>query len=52
MNIPDNFSESFERVFWVKNMVLKFIDADPGSGFFLALDPGHVIEKIQILDPG
>ena len=28
MNIPDNFSESLETVFRVKNTVLKFFDAD------------------------
>jgi hypothetical protein len=49
--IPDHISESFETIFWVK--ILKFFDADPGSGIFLALDPGW--EKygsgINIPDP-
>jgi hypothetical protein len=40
MNNPDHFLESLETIFWVK--ILKFLDADPGSG----------MEKIQIRDPG
>jgi hypothetical protein len=28
MNDPDQISESFETIFWVK--ILKFFDADPG----------------------
>ncbi len=39
MNIPYNFSESLEKAFRAKN------DADPGSGIFLALDPGSGMEK-------
>jgi hypothetical protein len=35
MNIPDNFSESLETVFWVK--IFNFFDADP---IFLIRDPG------------
>jgi hypothetical protein len=35
MNIPDNFSESLETVFWVK--IFQFFDADP---IFLIRDPG------------
>jgi hypothetical protein len=38
MNNPDHISESLETIFLVK--ILKFFDADPGSGIFLALDPG------------
>jgi hypothetical protein len=38
MNNPDHISESLETNFWVK--ILKFFDADPGSG----------MEKIQIRD--
>jgi hypothetical protein len=38
MNNPDHISESLEIIFWVK--ILKFFDADPGSG----------MEKIRILD--
>jgi hypothetical protein len=38
MNNPDHISESLETIFWVK--VLKFFDADPGSG----------TEKIRIQD--
>ncbi len=44
MNIPDNFSESFETIFWVK--ILKFIDTDPESGIFLILYPGSGMEKL------
>jgi hypothetical protein len=40
MNNPDHMSESLETIFWVK--ILKFFDADPGSG----------MEKIQIRDLG
>jgi hypothetical protein len=40
MNNPDHISESMETIFWVK--ILKFFDADPGSG----------VEKIRIQDPG
>ncbi len=34
INLPDHISEGF----WV--IILKFFDADPGSGVFLSLDPG------------
>jgi hypothetical protein len=37
---PDHISESLETIFGVK--ILKFFDADPGSG----------MEKIRIPDPG
>ncbi len=37
---PKHISESLETIFWVK--ILEFFDADPGS----------VIEKIRIRDPG
>ena len=30
MNNPDHISETLETIFWVK--ILKFFDADPGSG--------------------
>jgi hypothetical protein len=41
MNKPDHISESLETIFWVN--ILKFFDADPGSG----------MEKIRIRrDPG
>jgi hypothetical protein len=40
MNKPDHISESLDTIFWVK--ILKFFDADPGSG----------MEKICIRDPG
>jgi hypothetical protein len=30
MNNPDHISESLETILWVK--ILKFFDADPGSG--------------------
>ena len=38
MNNPDHISESSETIFWVK--ILKFFDADPGSGILMTLDPG------------
>jgi hypothetical protein len=38
MNNPNHISESLETIFWVK--ILKFFDADPGSG----------MEKIRIRD--
>jgi hypothetical protein len=44
MNVPDHSSESSE-IFRAKK--LKFLDADPGSGIFLTLDPGW-----KNLDPG
>jgi hypothetical protein len=31
MNNPDHISKSLETIFWVK--ILKFFDADPGSGW-------------------
>jgi hypothetical protein len=40
MNNPDHISESLETIFWVK--ILKFFDADPGSG----------LEKLRIWDSG
>jgi hypothetical protein len=39
MNNPDHISESLQTIFRVK--ILKFFDADPGSG----------MEKIRIRDP-
>jgi hypothetical protein len=39
MNNPDHISDSLETIFWVK--ILKFFDADPGSG----------MGKIRIRDP-
>jgi hypothetical protein len=39
-NNPDHFSESLEKIFWVK--ICKYMDADPGSG----------MEKILIRAPG
>jgi hypothetical protein len=38
MNNPDHISESLKTFFWVK--ILKFFDADPGSG----------MDRIQIRD--
>jgi hypothetical protein len=32
MNNPDHISESLETIFWVNIPVLKFFEADPGSG--------------------
>ncbi len=40
MNNPDHISESLETVFGVKKKLLKFFEADPGSG----------MEKIWIRD--
>ncbi len=40
MSHPDHIYESLETIFWVK--ILKFFDADPGSG----------VETICIRDPG
>ncbi len=45
MNNTDNISESLETIFWVK--ILKFFDADPGSGME-KFDPGS---GINIPDP-
>jgi hypothetical protein len=47
--IPDHISETLETIFWVK--ILKFFDADPGSGIFFTLDLGSGMEKIRIRDP-
>jgi hypothetical protein len=41
MNNPDHISESEETIFF-RVKILKFFDADPGSG----------MEKIRIRDPG
>ncbi len=38
MNIPAHISESLKTIFWLK--VIQFLDADPGHGIFLTLDPG------------
>jgi hypothetical protein len=38
MNILDHFSESLETVF-TGLKILKFFDADPGSGIFLTRNP-------------
>jgi hypothetical protein len=46
MNNPDHIFESLETIFGVK--LLKFFDADPGSGIFF--NPGSGMEKIQIRD--
>ncbi len=49
MNNPDHIAESLETIFWLK--ILKFFDADPGSGFRDGKnsDPGS---GINIPDPG
>jgi hypothetical protein len=47
VNNPDRISESLETIFWVK--ILKFFDADPGSGMEKF---GSGIEKLWIRDPG
>jgi hypothetical protein len=48
MNNPDHISESFETIFWFK--ILKFFDADAGSGIFLTRDPGWKRFEFGILD--
>jgi hypothetical protein len=47
MNIPGNFSESFEHFFGLK--IIDFFDADRdlGSGISLTLDPGSGMEKFE-----
>jgi hypothetical protein len=40
INIPDNFSFSASLETGFRAKILKFCDADPGSGIFLTLDPG------------
>jgi hypothetical protein len=53
MNIPGSYFCSLQTIFRVENRVkiLKFfdVDPDPGSRFFLTLDPGSGIENA---DPG
>ncbi len=49
MNIPDYiFRELRNNFCWVK--LLKFFDADPGSGNLFG--PGSGMEKIRIPSPG
>jgi hypothetical protein len=43
MNVLNHISESLESIFGLK--ILKFFDADPGSGILLTLDPGSGIER-------
>jgi hypothetical protein len=52
MNIPDNFSDSFETVFGVKILKLFDMEPDPGFGIRSLFDPGSGIwdGKIQIRD--
>ncbi len=45
MNNPDHISESLETIFWFK--IIKFFDADPGSGMEKF---GSGMEKIRIRD--
>jgi hypothetical protein len=47
MNIPDNFSESLEKVFWVK--IFQFFDADP---FFLIRDGNIRIRQLTLRSLG
>ncbi len=49
MNNPEHISGSIETIFWVK--ILRFYDADPGSGIFLTLDPGSEIRDGKNSDP-
>jgi hypothetical protein len=50
MNNPYHISESFKTLFWVK--ILKFFDADPGSGMkkIRIWDPRSGMERIRIRD--
>jgi hypothetical protein len=50
MNIPDNFSESLETIFGVKNVLFFDADADPGSRNLF--DPWFPDGKIRIRDTG
>jgi hypothetical protein len=52
MNNPDHISESLETIFWVK--ILKFFDADPGSGIRNGKNsnPEPRMEKIRTRDLG
>ncbi len=47
INISDHISKSLISIFWVKTTVL-YADPPPGTGSFLALDPGY---GINIPDP-
>jgi hypothetical protein len=57
MNIPDDTSESLEKIFGLKILKFFYADPDPGSGIFFTLDPGSVRIRdlfgsgINILDP-
>jgi hypothetical protein len=46
---PGSYSESLEKILWVK--ILKFFDADSDPRIFLTLDPGTGMEKIRIRYP-
>jgi hypothetical protein len=48
MNNPDHISESLGTIFWVT--ILKFYDADPGSGMEKNSDPESGMKKIRIRD--
>jgi hypothetical protein len=52
MNNPGQISESLETNFWVKNTVLKFFDADPGSRIQNPFDPGSGTQGGKKPDPG
>ncbi len=41
---PGSYVRELTNIFWVKK-ILKFFDADPGSGIFLTLDPGSGMEQ-------
>ncbi len=47
MNNPDHIFESLVTIFWIK--ILKFFDADPGSGMDKNVDPGSGMEKIRTI---
>jgi hypothetical protein len=53
MNIPDHISESLETFIRVKLKILKFFDADPGSGNLLTLESGmgKILIRDNIPDP-
>jgi hypothetical protein len=48
MNDQHHITKSLETIFWVR--ILKFFDADPGSGMQNTYDPGSGLEKIRIRD--
>jgi hypothetical protein len=50
MNIPDHISERLEKFFGLK--ILKYFDADPGSGIRNLFDSGSGIRDGKNSNPG